>query len=116
MILELIMLGSLLMNTNSFATYEATAYCPCSYCNGNSLSVAKNGTPLEPNVTIAVDDDVIPLGSMVYIKGLGFRRADDTGSAIKGHRIDVLFPTHGEALEFGRRNIEVYVFDLAKEE
>ena len=36
--------------------------------------------------TIAVDPDIIPLGSVVYVEGYGVRIAEDTGAYIKGDR------------------------------
>ena len=72
---------------------------------------------MQANHTIAVDPNVIPLGSLVYIEGLGLRKAEDTGSAIKGHKIDVYIPDLQEALEFGvKKNVKVYVLDSKKPE
>ena len=48
-------------------------------------------------MTIAVDPSVIPIGSRVYIEGLGYFVAQDTGSAIKGRRIDVFMNDLEEA-------------------
>ncbi|WP_126424669.1 3D domain-containing protein [Brevibacillus marinus] len=60
--------------------------------------------------TIAVDPKVIPLGWWVYIEGIGFRRAEDTGSAIKGSKIDVFFENHADAVRFGRKRAKaVYI-------
>lgn len=60
--------------------------------------------------TIAVDPNVIPLGWWVYIEGVGYRRAEDTGGAVKGNKIDVFFNSRGEALQFGRkRGKTVYI-------
>ncbi|NGQ96493.1 DUF348 domain-containing protein [Brevibacillus sp. SYP-B805] len=53
--------------------------------------------------TIAVDPSVIPLGWWVYIEGVGYRRAEDTGGAVNGKTIDVFYDTQSEALTFGRR-------------
>ena len=39
--------------------------------------------------TVAVDRTVVPLGSTVWIEGLGIRRAEDTGGGIRGRHIDV---------------------------
>jgi len=58
--------------------------------------------------TIAVDPKVIPLGSQVKING-NIYTAEDTGSAIKGKKIDIYYNSHSEALNWGRRSIEVYV-------
>jgi 3D (Asp-Asp-Asp) domain-containing protein len=81
--------------------FKLTAYCDCEICNGKWVGQpTASGTELTVGRTIAVDPDVIPLGSTVYINGLDYI-AEDTGSAIKGKRIDVLFSTHEEALEFG---------------
>lgn len=60
--------------------------------------------------TIAVDPKVIPMGWWVYIDGIGYRRAEDTGGAVKGNKIDVFFATEAEAIRFGRkRGKTVYI-------
>jgi len=60
---------------------------------------------------IATDPKVIPLYSIVEIKGLGAYISLDTGGAIKGNKIDILFDTKEEALEFGRQILEVRVIE-----
>ena len=60
--------------------------------------------------TVAVDPNVIPLGSKLRIEGFDtIFVAEDTGSAIKGNRVDVWFPSVGEALNFGVRTLQVTV-------
>ncbi|MFC4766148.1 3D domain-containing protein [Effusibacillus consociatus] len=62
--------------------------------------------------TIAVDPALIPLGSKVYIEGIGFRTAEDTGGAIKGEHIDVFFNDIRTAVEFGvQKGIAVYILE-----
>lgn len=58
---------------------------------------------------IAVDPNVIPLGSKVEIEGYGTFRALDTGGAIKGNRIDVLVGNNGEMEDIGRRGAKIRV-------
>ncbi|PFJ06059.1 cell wall-binding protein [Bacillus cereus] len=60
---------------------------------------------------IAVDPAVIPLGSTVYVEGYGTAIAGDTGSAIKGHRIDVLMPDKGSSSRWGRRTVKVTILN-----
>jgi uncharacterized protein YabE (DUF348 family)/3D (Asp-Asp-Asp) domain-containing protein len=75
----------------------------------------RTGTTVTEGRTIAVDPDVIPLGWWVYIEGIGFRRAEDTGSAIQGNRIDVYFDSYQTALNFGKkRGYTVYVIGPEK--
>lgn len=62
-----------------------------------------SGTTVKHGRTIAVDTDVIPMGWWVYIEGVGFRRAEDTGGAVNGNKIDVYFDTLKEAKQFGRK-------------
>lgn len=88
------------------AGYESTGKTPSHPAYGITASGAK----VKENHTIAVDPDVIPLGSLVYIEGLGIRKAEDVGSAIKGKKIDVYIPDVEEALKFGvKKNVKVYV-------
>ena len=58
---------------------------------------------------VAVDPRIIPLGSRLFIPGYGSAVAGDTGSAIRGNRIDLGFNSLRDALLFGRRAITVYV-------
>lgn len=60
---------------------------------------------------IAVDPDVIPLGTRVYVPGYGYAVAEDTGGAIDGRRIDLCFDTVAEALVWGRRRVTIIILD-----
>ena len=60
---------------------------------------------------IAVDPEVIPLGTEVEIKDMGLFTAEDTGGWIKGNRIDIYFETKEQAKQFGRQVIWVRILD-----
>lgn len=60
---------------------------------------------------IAVDPDVIPLGTRIEIKDMGFFTAEDTGGKIKGNRIDIYFDSKKEAKEFGKKGVWVNIID-----
>lgn len=66
-------------------------------CGGAGYTAS--GAPTEVGTTIAVDPTRIPLGSMVYIEGIGLRIAQDTGGAVKGNKIDILLQTHDECFK-----------------
>lgn len=91
----------------------ATAYCPCKICTGKDPGHPRSGTtrlgiPVRPGI-VAVDPRVIPLGTRLYVEGYGYALAADTGSAIKGNRIDLFMETHQQAKLYGRHRIKVYV-------
>lgn len=84
-------------------TVEATAYTH----TGNRT---KTGT--WPKIgTIAVDPKVIPLGTKLYVEGYGVGKAEDTGGAIKGNRIDVFLDTEEECVKWGRKKLKVYILE-----
>lgn len=58
---------------------------------------------------IAVDPSVIPLGTSVYIEGVGVRRAEDTGGNIKGNTIDIYMNTQSECINWGCRYVTIYL-------
>lgn len=78
-----------------------TAYCNCRKCCGRwAGGPTASGVMPEAGRTIAVDPEVIPLGSRVYIDGYGEYVAEDTDSAIEGARVDVYMDSHEEARHF----------------
>lgn len=95
-------------------TVEATAYCPCRVCTGKgsehpAYGITASGAPAAPG-TVAVDPAVIPLGTRMWVEGYGEAVAADTGGMIKGRKIDVYFPTHQEAVEWGRKRVTIKIF------
>lgn len=60
---------------------------------------------------VAVDPDVIPLGTRLYVPGYGEALADDIGGAIIGNHIDLAMDTQDEAFEWGKRDVTVYVLN-----
>ena len=67
-----------------------------------------NGTYLRRGL-VAVDPDVIPLGTRLYVPGYGEALADDIGGAIQGNRIDLAMDTLDEAFNWGVNHVTVYV-------
>lgn len=95
----------------SLGVFSSSAYCNENYyhdCNDGTPETTATGTAPTAGRTIAVDPSVIPLGSEVIISGHTYI-AEDTGGAIKGKRIDIVFNSHEEALNWGRRNVEVFI-------
>ena len=91
---------------------KATAYAPGERDNDQWGDKTYLGTQVRPGV-IAVDPDVIPLGSKVYIQypdGHGeYVVAEDTGGAIKGNRIDIAMRSDAQAEKFGIQDVKVYI-------
>lgn len=89
---------------------QATAYSRNEAGLGNFTA---NGTDLRQNSrVIAVDPNVIPLGTRVYVEGYGEAVAADTGGAIKGNIIDVHLESVNDCYNWGRKNnVEVTILD-----
>ena len=58
---------------------------------------------------VAVDKNVIPLGTILYVEGYGIAVAADVGGAIKGNKIDLYKDSYSEAMAFGRQTKTVYI-------
>lgn len=87
--------------------FTISHYCSCKSCCGKSDGITASGTVATPERTVAVDSNVIPIGTVLYINGI-YYIAEDTGGAIKGNRIDIFCSTHEEALQKGIYNTVVY--------
>lgn len=86
---------------------EATAYLPE---DGNGDGLTATGVPAAYGVA-AVDPDIIPLGTRIFVPGYGIALAADVGGAIDGYIVDLCYEDYDEAMEFGRREIEVYLLE-----
>jgi 3D (Asp-Asp-Asp) domain-containing protein len=100
------------MGTKSWGKrFTVTMYVPRSekygaYNDGLTATLTK----ADPQARlVAVDPKLIPYGSWLWIEGLGWFRAEDCGSAIKGFRLDVLVATEPEAMRFGKQDRFVIV-------
>jgi len=92
----------------SLGEYNVSAYCSCSQCCGKSDGITFSGEKAVEGITIAADTRVHPIGTVLYIEGIGERVVQDIGGSIYGNRIDVYFDSHSQALEFGRQQLEVW--------
>ena len=94
--------------TRSLGEFTITHYCACSICCGDSADgITATGTQVTEGRTIAVDPEVIALGSTVWISGHPYI-AEDVGGAIEDKHIDIYVADHQEALQLGRQTKEVY--------
>lgn len=95
-------------------SFKLTAYCSCEKCCGkyalnrpNGIVYTASGNEAVAGRTVAVDPNVIPLGSTVVINGKEYI-AHDTG-AFRGNIIDIYFDNHEDAWNFGaKRTTDVY--------
>ncbi len=93
------------MNASAYtAGFESTGKRP----GDRGYGITASGMKAEKGV-VAVDPNVIPLGTELYVENYGIAIAGDTGGAIKGNKIDLFYESVTDALNFGRRNVTVYV-------
>lgn len=96
-----------------------TAYSPDPRSCGHSADgITSSLHAVETNAfrLVAADTDILPLGSVISLAeydGGNLVPVLDRGGAIKGRRLDVLFPTHEEAVEFGVKRCRVTVWAYA---
>lgn len=74
-------------------------------------SVKVNGTKF-----VAADTRLLPFGSLVTVPGYDDGHIVpvlDRGGAIKGNKLDLMFPTHEEARQWGRQRLQVVIWEYA---
>ena len=94
---------------------EATAYTAGFSCTGKHpddpwYRITASGREVQHGI-VAVDRNVIPLGTRLYVEGYGFALAADVGGAIRGYKIDLFMEEIEDALRFGRRHLYVWILD-----
>lgn len=110
-----------LINRNGFATsrgsfvrskvmvMKATAYDPSPATIGpHATGRTCTGRKADYGIA-AVDPRVIPLGTLLYVEGYGLALAADTGSAIKGNRIDLCYASKRVADGYGYQWVKVHI-------
>ena len=104
--------NALLAKANKIENVKVSHYCCCVKCCGKDDGITYSGVKATPGVTVAVDTSIIPLGSDVLVDYgdgvINYYRADDTGSAIKGNKLDLCVRSHQEAINLGVRTATVY--------
>ena len=104
---------ALLARSHKIEDVTITFYC-CEerpHICGTGTGITASGRRVTPYVSCAVDPDIIPLGSTIMIEYNGemvYLRADDTGSAIQGNRLDIAVPTHDFALSLGVKTADIW--------
>jgi len=92
--------------------FTVTAYDPGpESCAPFADGICADGTPAEATRRIVAAPGGIPFGTRLWIEGEGVFTVHDRGGAIKGHRLDRLFDTRREALEYGRRERRVWIWE-----
>lgn len=98
---------------------EVTAYSPDWRSCGESadgLTATLHSVETNGHALVAADPTLLPYGSMLTIPGYDNDRIVpvlDCGGAIKGRRLDVLYPTHEQARQWGRQRLRVIVWEYA---
>lgn len=83
-----------------------TYYCPCAECCGQwADGLTATGLPAAPGI-VAVDPEVIPLGSTVVIDGQRYLAAD---TGVTGRHVDVCMADHAATVEAGVGTAEVWI-------
>lgn len=88
--------------------FTTTAYCSCRKCCRGGKNRTKSGTVPQAGRTISADLRVFPLGTKLRINGVVYT-VEDSGSGIRGNKLDIFFNSHSQALQYGKRSADVYI-------
>ena len=88
---------------------NVSAYCPCAECCGRFADgITASGVPADGKLIAAPKK--YAFGTRMDVPGYGSALVLDRGGLITDNRIDLLFPTHQGALNWGRQNLLVKVW------
>ena len=98
----------------SLGMFTCYAYCPCQTCTGHApdspaYGITYSGTVATQGRTVAVDPDVIPLGSLILVDGVPYIAEDTGNSHIQGNAIDIFFAELTQAENYGVQQHEVWI-------
>ena len=103
--------------TPTVKTFNTSAYCACASCCGKTNGITASGARASEWYTIAAGSGY-PIGTVIYIPALkdkpngGWFVVQDRGGAISNDHLDIFFGSHSAALQYGRRNLECYIYEF----
>ena len=106
-------------NTSKEATVKVmnvSAYCSCKSCCGKTNGITSSGNKAQAWYTVAAGSGY-PIGTRIYIPYFkdqpngGWFVVQDRGGAISNGKLDIYMNSHSEALSFGRKNLECYIYN-----
>ncbi len=90
--------------------FEITYYDSCYKCCGKTNGITASGAKVQEGVTVAADTSVFPMGSKIYIEGIGWRTVQDRGGAIKGNKLDIyISDCHNSPMPYNKQKLNVWV-------
>ena len=101
--------------TPTIKNLNTSAYCACMSCCGKTNGVTSSGAIAKEWYTIAAGKSY-PIGTVIYVPALadkpngGWFVVEDRGGAISDNKIDIYMGSHSQAIIFGRRNLECYIY------
>lgn len=94
---------------------NTSAYCACEICCGKTDGITASGRKAKPWHTVAAGRKY-PIGTIIYIPALanmpnnGWFEVEDRGGAISDEKLDIYFESHEEAIKYGRKTLEAYIY------
>lgn len=96
-----------------YKRFRVTAYCSCERCCGQFADgITASGYKIRLGDRFVAAPSAMPFGTLLSIEGYAGGLAvpvRDRGGAITGNRLDLYFDTHKEALEWGKKYVEVRI-------
>lgn len=98
-------------------SFNTSAYCSCASCCGKSTGITASGAKATGWYTLAAGSGY-KIGTVIYIPAFsnkpngGWFVVQDRGGAISNNKLDVYMNSHSEALQFGRKTLECYVYEF----
>lgn len=92
-------------------TVNSSAYAPSKYQTDATPCITASGTTVRPGV---VATNFLPLGTIISIQGEKYIVEDRMNARYRGYYLDIWFPSTAEALDFGRKKIDIVIEGYGK--
>lgn len=97
--------------------FDTSAYCACEKCCGKTDGITASQEKAKQWLTIAAGREY-KFGTIIYIPELadnpngGWFIVQDRGEAITNNKLDIYMNSHNDAIQYGRKNLECYVYEI----